>query len=266
MIKRLDNIKMIFIDIDGTLCNTKNEVTEYTKNVLKNAKDKGIHIVLCSGRSNLSVCEVSKNVNASKYVIASNGAFVYNYIDDIDIFGSTMKKDILEKMWNICVNEINWELIIESKKQIYIDKLDFREESDKYTKINSIKDVNNSIFQIVINIESDKETSKIEQILSSEEEIWTPNYGIGTRTAFFDINNKNIDKGIGIQHLIKNLGIKKEETIGIGDGINDFAMFRECGIRVAMGNGKDELKRIADYITLTNDEDGVAEFIKKYTL
>lgn len=262
---KLDKIKMIFIDIDGTLYNTEKQVTEYTKNVLNKIKDKGINVVLCSGRSSSSVCKVSKNVNASKYLIANNGAFVYNYIDDIDIFASKIEKGILQKIWNLCKKE-KLELIIEAKYQEYINmnEIILRMELDKYIKIDKIDDIENKkIFQIVINIEKDSKYNNIKEIISNEEKIWTPNYGKGTKSFFLDINNKNIDKGIGIRHLIKNLGIKKEETIGFGDGVNDLAMFRECGIGVAMENAKEELKNTADYITLTNDEDGVAKFIEK---
>lgn len=264
---KLDNIKMIFIDIDGTLYNSEKQVTEYTKNILNRVKDKGIYIVLCSGRTNKEVCEISKEVNASKYVIASNGAFVYNYVDDVDIFESVMEKESLEKMWNLCEKEKKWELIIESKEQIYINELKFRRRLERFIKIDKIEDISNEkIFQMVINIEESEKGDKVKEILEKERKIWTPNYGIGRKTAFFDINNKNIDKGIGIQHLIRNLGIKKEETIGFGDGLNDIAMFRECEVGVAMENAEEKLKNISDYITVKNDEDGVAKFIEKYIL
>ena len=145
---KIDNIKMIFIDIDGTLYNSEKQVTEYTKNVLNKVKNKGIYVVLCSGRSSSSVCKVSKDVNASKYLIANNGAFVYNYIDDIDIFASEIEKSIWEKMWTLCERE-NLELIIEAKYQEYINEMIFRVESDKYIKIDKIDDIENKkIYQI----------------------------------------------------------------------------------------------------------------------
>ena len=267
MNQKLDNIKMIFIDIDGTLYNTEKQVTEYTKNILNIVKDKGIYVVLCSGRSNKDVCEISKDVNASKYVISSNGALVYNYVDDLDIFESVMEKESLEKMWTLCENEKKWELIIESKEQVYINELMFRRRPERFIKIDKIDDISNkNIFQMVLNIEESGKDDKVKEILEKEEKIWASNYGVGVTCAFFDINNKNIDKGIGIKHLIENLGIKKEETIGFGDGVNDLAMFRECGIGVAMGNAEEKLKDMADYITQTNDEHGVAEFIEKYIL
>lgn len=77
------------------------------------------------------------------------------------------------------------------------------------------------------------------------------------------INNKSVDKGTAISEFLKAKNIKKEETICFGDRINDITMFKSCGNTVAMKNADEELKKIADYITLSNEENGVADFIKK---
>ncbi len=267
MTPELNKVKMVFLDIDGTLYNTKKQVTEYTKNILNKAKDEKKYIVLCSGRSNSSVCEISKDINASKYVIACNGSFVYNYENDIEIFENALKKETLENIWNICEKE-DVELVLESKKITFGNAQVWKREPDKHIKINGIEDIKNKkIMQMVIdNVGMDKR-QKIMELLLNDEDMALPNYGINRLGKFwFDINSKNIDKGVGIQHLINKLGIKKEETIGFGDGINDCAMFKACGTRVAMGNAKEELKNMADYITLTNDQNGVATFIEKHIL
>lgn len=267
MTQKLDNLKMIFLDIDGTLYNTKKQVTEYTKTILNEAKNRGINVVLCSGRSNSSVCEISKNINASKYVIACNGGFVYDYEKDIDIFENVMGKGSLYKIWDICEKE-NVELVLESKELRFGNKQVCKREPEEHIEINSIEDISDKkIMQMVIdNVEMNKK-NEIMELLLNDKEISLPNYGVSRLGNFwFDVNSKNIDKGIGIRHLINNIGIHKEETIGFGDGVNDWAMFRECGIGVAMGNAGEKLKNIADYTTLTNDEDGVARFVEKYIL
>lgn len=264
MNQKLNNIKIIFSDIDGTMCNSEKQVTEYTKNIINRINAKGINIVLCSGRTNLDMRELSKMINASKYVISCNGAFVYNYQDDVDIYKSAMKKESIENIWKFCKKE-NIELILESKKVRYTN---FKNHKKKYIEINDIEDISEeSIFQVVMNNVETEKRKEIEKFLLRNEEIWSANHGINkSNKYYYDVNNKNIDKGIGIQQLINSLGIKKEETIGFGDGVNDYAMFRECGISVAMENAEKELKNVANYITLTNNEDGVAKFIEKYIL
>ena len=262
--QKLDNIKVIFLDIDGTLYNNKKQVTEYTKKILNRIIEKEIYVVLCSGRQNSQVCELSRSINFSKYVIACNGAFVYDYEDDIDISESVMKKESIEKICFFC-KEKDIKFILEAKEDRYVN---FNSDKKTYIKIDDIKDISRAkIFQVVIDDVETENIEEIKEILTNDKNIWSANYGPNTlNKQFFDINNRNIDKGIGIKELIKYLGIKNEQTIGFGDGVNDYAMFRECGIGVAMGNAGEQLKKVADYVTLANNEDGVAKFIEKYIL
>lgn len=262
--QKLNNIKMIFLDIDGTLYNSKKQVTEYTKNILNTVAKEGIYVVLCSGRQCLEVCEISKSIGISKYVITCNGAFAYDYENDIDIFKSIMRKDDIKEIWKCCEKE-RMHLFLEGRKERYIN---FEVKPHKYIKRNRIDEIQDKeILQVVIDNLKDEGIKNVKALLMNNEHIWPANYGPSyCGDYFFDINNKNTDKGIGIKELIKYLGIKKEDTIGFGDGVNDYAMFRECGTGVAMGNAKEELKRVADYVTLTNNEDGVAKFIEEYIL
>ena len=101
--KNLKNIKVIFIDIDGTLTNDKNEITEYTKSVIKKAVSKGIYIIICSGRTNGYVVEKSRECNASNIVISSNGAMIFDYLNNKKIFESNFNMNILEKILNYAI-------------------------------------------------------------------------------------------------------------------------------------------------------------------
>ena len=267
MNQKLDNIKMIFLDIDGTLYNSKKKITEYTKSILKKLKEKGIHAVLCSGRTNISACNLSKEINASKYIIVDNGAFVYDYEENRVIFESILDFKIIKYFWDYCEKE-NIQILFNCKDRRYLNKIAADEEDAEKKEVKDIEEMKNiKVFQLVLDTRFET-VNEIKTLLENENTIWAANYGKTTNgnAYFFDINNKGIDKGIGIKNLIENLGIKKEETICFGDGVNDYSMFKQCGVSVAMGNAKEELKKTADYTTLTNDEDGVAKFIEKYIL
>lgn len=267
MNSQLDNIKMVFLDIDGTIYNSKKEITEYTKRILGKLKERGIHAVLCSGRTNISVCNLSKEMNASKYVIVDNGAFVYDYEEDKVIFESTVDFEIIKYFWDYCEKE-NIQLLFNCKNRRYGNKIAVDIEDAEKKEIKDIEEIKYiKVFQLVLETIGET-TEQINKLLKNDNTIWAVNYGNtnNENKYFFDINNSGIDKGIGIKNLIENLGIKKEETICFGDGVNDYSMFRECGVSVAMGNAEEELKRMADYVTLTNDEDGVAKFIERYIL
>ena len=77
--KKIENIKVIFVDIDGTLTNDNKQISEFTKQIIKKVTENGIYVVLCSGRANAYVCKYSKMSEASNYVISSNGAQIYDY-------------------------------------------------------------------------------------------------------------------------------------------------------------------------------------------
>lgn len=83
---------------------------------------------------------------------------------------------------------------------------------------------------------------------------------------FLEFLNKNVNKGLGLQLLAKHLGIKRKEIIAIGDAENDRHMIEYAGLGIAMGNAFESIKEIADYITDSNDEDGVAKAIEKFVL
>src|SRR5699024_11458558 len=99
----------------------------------------------------------------------------------------------------------------------------------------------------------DKEKFRKEQVLK-----------VTNSTAMnFEVNEKGVNKAEGLRTLCKKLNITMDEVMAVGDSLNDFKMINEVGIGIAMGNAQEEILEIADYVTLTNREDGVAEAIKK---
>ena len=193
---RLKDIKIVFLDIDGTLTTSKKRITLKTKRSIKRIVDKGIYVVLTSGRNCPSAVRFSRKALASPIVICSNGAEIYNYKDNKLLYGSIITYDKLEKIYSFCnENEI---------------KIIFNTIDDAY------------------------------------------------------VNNGEVSKGEAIKNLLQILNIKKEQSLCIGDFINDKSMFNECGTKVAMKNGVEELKEISDYVTLSNDKNGVADFLNKY--
>lgn len=89
---------------------------------------------------------------------------------------------------------------------------------------------------------------------------------VGSLKYNIEVNARRVNKGTGLVNLGRLLGIRREEIMAFGDGDNDTVMLREVGFGVAMGNAEEQVKRAADYITLTNDEEGVAEAIEKFVL
>ena len=95
--QKLDNVKVIFIDIDGTLTNRKKEVTTYTSEIIKKVVEKGIKVIICSGRGNQYVEDKSRIANASSHIISSNGAQIYNYYTKEILYKSVINKEVLKE-------------------------------------------------------------------------------------------------------------------------------------------------------------------------
>ena len=269
--KKLRSIKAVFIDIDGTLTNSKKEITDYTKIAIKRIVENGIYVVLCSGRSNKDVCKYSENVHASEYVISSNGAQIYNYKTNMNLYKDEIKYITVEKLWNYCISN-NLEIILNSKDKQYGNNIFFSDIYRGRTIINDIKSLKEKeIYQIMINSNNFLNTKKCIEFVNRVENVKINNYSrdyLNNNTEskepyYIFVNNKLVDKGRAINSFLEVMNIKKEETICFGDRINDITMFNSCGKTIAMNNADEDLKRIANYITLSNDENGVAEFLNK---
>lgn len=283
--------KLIAIDIDGTLLNSKTELTERTKNVLKRATEKGIYVVLTSGRMTSVINDFCKQIGADKYLIAENGASILDMQENKIIYKNYIPKEVVLDVVDLCEkNNIyymvytNKELIVKNLQHMalffykqnynpnariethiagreYIESI-----NDDFTKM-MICDADRSIYNSIINKLSEIKLIDVTPIPYTS----VKNITIGTETTtisyiYADISAKNVNKGTALERLMKMLNLKPEEVIAIGDNINDIPMIKVAGLGVSIGNGADNLKKVADVIAPTNDEDGVAYIVEKYAL
>ena len=261
----MDNIKCIILDVDGTLTNDKNQITEYSKTIISELIKKNIKVILASGRSTYDVIKTSEECLASSILISNNGAIIYDYKNKKNIYESIIPKNKLKQIWDIsikygvdCIYNSN---NIRYRKYFCLDK-SYNEENDII--IEDYEDIKDNVFQVVLLSDSDtnlklclNEVRKIGLIIN--------NFQVGSNgIRVADINCKTDNKGTAVGIINKVYNIKKSEILCIGDSINDIEMFKKCGIKVAMKNAVSELKNQADYITdYSNNENGAALFLQK---
>ncbi len=265
----LEQIKIIFIDLDGTLLNNKSEITEYTRKVIQNAMQKGIYIILCSGRASKDMIDKSKFVNAYPIVISDNGALVYNYETNTNIYQDKIKLKELIEIWDFAEkNNIN--IVYNSQ----LKRLKSKNAKKEGTIIHNASEIEDNITQIVVDTNNYDGIKKLKELIKTKytnlenKNLWEFT-DINSNELYFemDISNKFNNKGKAINKVLEYLNIKKENVACFGDQINDFSMFESCGIKISMSNAVYELKQKADFTTeYSNDEDGVAKFIEKYIL
>ena len=261
--------KAIFVDIDGTLVNNQKNILPETKNDINMAKENGIEIIICSGRQIVSATKFKQMADASRYMICNNGAVIYDYESKNIMYSSFIDKETCHKM-----NQISkkYDLVLKLDCQYgrFIANSDFIIDGETALEENPEQFINeNDITQISFctpikeNIEKCKEELAYLDIKIAHEFMWEIN---GVKLYFMNCNNKNISKGNTLEGLCKYLKIDLKDVVAIGDGVNDISMIEKAGLGVAMGNATDDVKQVANFVTTSNEENGVGKVIEKILL
>lgn len=261
--------KIIFIDIDGTLRNDKKEITEKTKEAIHKVKEKGIYVVICSGRPRKYVEDISKEVLASGFVIDCNGGEIYDYEENQTIYVNALENEETKELWNIA-ERYNVQLIMISNGKRIV-----RKQTDDDTDILLEEPIENFVTDNLVTqcVFSSLELEKIQHIKKEIDVVkdieivnlskCLVNDKLPKEKPFFlDITCKGTSKGNAIKKLCEYLKIELKDSVAIGDSYNDITMFEVVGNSVAMGNAPEDIKKMVDKVTDTNNEDGVAKFLE----
>lgn len=265
--------KVLALDMDGTLLNSDKVISKKTKEALEAAKENGVKIVLASGRPIDGLKRYLNELDLmdeNQYVLSYNGCLVQetkseNIIHEVGLTG----KD-LHKIYNLSV-ELGVNIHAFSPTRGLITP-----KISKYTEVESelngieinVVDFNSiGEDEHIIKIMFVDEAEVLDRAITKIPEEFYNKYNIVKSTPFFlELINKNANKGVGLDALAKHLNISNKEIIAVGDAGNDLEMIKYAGLGVAMGNATDEVKEAANYITKSNNEDGIAQIIDEYIL
>lgn len=265
--------KLIAMDMDGTLLKDDKSISERTKNAIKKAKAKGAKVVLASGRSIDGIYGYLIDldlISDGDYVLSYNGALIQNTeTKEIINFKALSGKDgkILRKVSrDVGVNILG----ISLKNGLFTPK------NTRYTQQVADRNCLKLTVKELDEVDEDDEIGKFMMIDEPEvlnkaiellpKELYEQYSILRSNVAFLEFVHKDCNKGAGVKALADYLGIDKSEVICVGDEGNDKHMIEFAGLGVAMGNATEEIKSIAQYVTLSNEEDGVAHLIEKFIL
>ena len=256
--------KLIAIDLDGTMLNKYGIITQNTKDIIKKVQEKGIEVIIASGRTINSVKNFSKEINSENYFISGNGAITYDIKNDKILYENVLSKNKAQQVIKICEeNSIYYSVYTENGiitknlnyNTLYYYKENLNKEEKEKTHINIVQDVYNyieekdeKILKIMICdnnqlvfksiLKKIKEITDIE-ILDvshmSRKLIKQGTEEIALEYFYTEITSKNVDKWNALEMLIEMLNITKDEVITIGDNANDVKMIQNAGLGVAMG-------------------------------
>lgn len=271
-------IKMVGLDLDGTLLTTDKKVTPYTKAVLEQALAQGIVVLVSTGRPISAVPKEVLEIPGMKYAVTSNGARVLDLETKEVICESMLSMETAEKFLDILDH-------YDAVQEIFIDGVAYA----RSRELGRVYDyfLNPSMAEYVLNTrvhvedvrkilhEKQSPVDKVHGMFKNAEDMQAAYeemkdiQGVVIASSIgnnWEINKEGTDKGMGLLMLGEKLGIKREEIMACGDGMNDLEMLKAVGFAVAMENGEPPVKAAADYIAESNDKDGVAKAIEKFVL
>ncbi|MBC1457911.1 sugar-phosphatase [Listeria newyorkensis] len=267
-------IKLVAIDIDGTLLNDKHEITPEVHAAIHKAKAQGVKIVLCTGRPITGVQQYLSDLELKRegdYVITFNGAMVQDTFTKEVISHLTLDHANIMDIYAMS-RELGLHMHFNDMANLYTPNRDI----GKYTVYESYLTNTPLFYTPMDEVAEDIMVSKA--MFIDEEEILAPaiakipasfgeKYNLVRSSPFFlEVLNPEASKGNAVHGLAQKLGIKQSEVMCIGDQENDSTMIEYAGVGVAMENAIDKIKAMADFITLSNEESGVAHAINKFVL
>lgn len=261
--------KAIALDLDGTLKSSDKKILPRTKKILMELAKQGIVIILASGRPTAGLFEEAKELELDKtggYLLSFNGARVVNYQGMGVIYEKTFESTIAHqiydhaKKYNLAVLTYNdLGIVTEDDTDCYVleESLINKMPIFKVEHFNEV--VKTPVHKVLL-------TGKPEYVANIIDEFKEP-YGnrlsiYRSAPFFIEVMADGIDKAYSLRALLDTLQIAQEELIAFGDGYNDLSMIEYAGMGVAMANAVEEVKQKANYITDSNDEEGIAKYLE----
>ncbi|MFJ7727686.1 Cof-type HAD-IIB family hydrolase [Neobacillus sp. NPDC097160] len=241
------DIKLVALDMDGTLLNNNGQISEANRLAIKAAQDKGIYVVLSTGRSLMTSREHADALELTSYLVTVNGSEIWDEKREL-VERNLVKAELIEWMW---------QLTKQHKTKFWAISTERNWHDEMPEDIKNIE-----WLKFGFNIDDDATRELILKELEAKGEFELSNSAMKN----IEVNPFGINKAKGLSIVCSRLGIEMKHVMAVGDSRNDLMMIKEAGLGIAMGNAQDVVKEAADWVTATNEEDGVAQAIRKWVL
>lgn len=265
--------KILVLDLDGTLTNNEKKITPRTKKALMQMQEQGHTVVLASGRPTPGVYRVADELELAKYngyILSYNGGRINRCSDMETIYKQVLPDDIVPELFALA-DELGIGMMTYSKKEIVANL-----HNDEYMELEAfinhleIGHYEKPLEHLTGSVNKCLGTAPVDiapEIVKKYEEKFGDRISVSRSEPFFiELVPLGIDKAASLAKLCEVLGVTRDSMIACGDGFNDISMIEYAGFGVAMANAQEPVKKVADYVTLSNEEDGVAHVIEKFIL
>ena len=265
-------IKLIAIDMDGTLLNSKKELLEETKQYFKNFHNKNTEtlLVLCTGRPETGIRPYLKDLGyleENHYIISQNGANIYESQTGKRVMDAFVDSKVIQK-WielgkkhgiSVMGAGVDYYYSFDEDPTEWME-FDVKLVSGKLKRIPTKESLNTDFYKILL-MGDEEQLNEFETFIPQE---WRDEfYVVRSQKYLVEVLTKGVNKAFGLEKLAQKLNIEPSEIAAIGDAANDIEMLEYAGLAIAMGNASEEVKAIADIVTDTNENNGVIKAIDK---
>lgn len=267
------NEKILVLDIDGTLTNSAKDISPETKKGLMMIQERGHIVMLASGRPSPGMMRYAKELELEKfggYLLSFNGARIINCRTGEIVYQRTLPSFVIPGLHDFAKKH-HCGLITYCGDYV-VSGTGMDEYIELESRINGMRVREVDDFVNFVNFDVNKclmtaPPKEAEVYMKMLQEKYTDTLSIYRSEPFFiEIMPKNVDKAASLERMLETVGLKKEDAICCGDGYNDITMIAYAGVGVAMANAREEVKAVADYITKSNDEDGLVDVIHKFII
>lgn len=267
--KNKSQYRLLALDLDGTLTNSKKELSDRNRKTLIQLQEDGVKIILASGRPTYGIAPLAEQLQLKKYggyILSYNGGEIIDWSNGEIIFKNLLPDDVLPTLYTTSIK--NRQTILSYDREFIITENPDDEYVGKEAFLNKmqIKKVEDFLSAAPLPLPKCLIVGDPEELIKTEAELSNLLQGVisvyRSEPYFLELVPLGIDKAQSLNALLAHLKLTREELVAMGDGYNDLSMIEFAGMGVAMGNAQIPVKEAAQYITTTNDEDGVAAAVE----
>lgn len=261
--------KLIAVDLDDSLLGDDLNISKRNKDALMEASKRGVVVTIATGRMYCSALPYIEQLKLDVPVITYQGGLIKNTLSQEVLYHCPIPLDIAMAVIEKSVSDGAY-------LQVYVDDKYYMEEYNEYSELyrlnigvagTAVGPLDKFLKKPPTKMLIIGEPSTILKMKEEYSKLFRDTLQVTiSKPNYLELTNKDATKGKALEYLAKSLKIDREEIIAIGDSYNDIPMIKYAGLGVAMGNAHEDVKKWADYVTLTNNEDGVAEVVYKFIL
>lgn len=267
----LPTYKLLVLDLDGTLTNSKKEISETNLKTLIQLQQSGVRIVLASGRPTYGIVPLAETLQLKKYggvILSYNGGEIIEWSTGEILYKNLLPNEVLPMLYDES-KSVNLTILTYDEQYILTENpSDGYVQKEAFLNKMQIRPVDNFLEAAPVPLPKCLIVGDPQQLMQTEAELSLRLQGIisvyRSEPYFLEVVPLGIDKARSLAVLLDKLGLTREEMVAMGDGYNDRSMIEFAGMGIAMANAQDPVKQVADYVTLSNDQDGVAVAVKQF--